>query len=46
MIRNTLWTGNPVYPLYDGLFRPAAAAAHRLPAAMRPVQKATGAGRG
>ena len=27
MIRNTLWTGNPVYPLYDGLFRTAAAAA-------------------
>ena len=27
MIRNTLWTGNPVYPLYDGLFRPATAAA-------------------
>ncbi|MCU0736222.1 MAG: glycosyltransferase family 39 protein, partial [Methylotetracoccus sp.] len=27
MIRNALWTGNPVYPLYDGLFRPAAVAA-------------------
>jgi 4-amino-4-deoxy-L-arabinose transferase-like glycosyltransferase len=25
MVRNALWTGNPVYPLYDGLFRPTAA---------------------
>jgi hypothetical protein len=22
MIRNYIWTGNPVYPLYDGLFNP------------------------
>jgi 4-amino-4-deoxy-L-arabinose transferase-like glycosyltransferase len=27
MVRNTLWTRNPVYPLYDGLFRPAATGA-------------------
>jgi 4-amino-4-deoxy-L-arabinose transferase-like glycosyltransferase len=27
MVRNTLWTRNPVYPLYDSLFRPAAAGA-------------------
>jgi 4-amino-4-deoxy-L-arabinose transferase-like glycosyltransferase len=27
MIRNALWTGNPVYPLYDGLFRPTVAVA-------------------
>ena len=23
MIRNAMWTGNPVYPLYDGVFNPA-----------------------
>lgn len=22
LIRNTIWTGNPVYPLYDGFFNP------------------------
>ena len=27
MVRNTLWTRNPVYPLYDSLFRPAAVGA-------------------
>ncbi|MCI5146353.1 MAG: DUF2029 domain-containing protein, partial [Candidatus Electrothrix sp. AR3] len=23
LIRNTIWTGNPVYPLYNGLFNPS-----------------------
>jgi 4-amino-4-deoxy-L-arabinose transferase-like glycosyltransferase len=25
-VRNTLWTGNPIYPLYNGVFNPQAAA--------------------
>lgn len=25
MIRNVLWTGNPIYPLYDGFFNPGSA---------------------
>ena len=46
MIRNTLWTGNPVYPLYDGLFRPAAAGAPPLQAERGRRRRRRGRGEG
>ena len=43
--RDTLWTRSPVYPLYDGLFRPAAAGPPSG-ATEAADAEATGAGQG
>lgn len=39
MIRNSIWTGNPIYPLYHSLLAPASQTATTGPAATRPKKE-------